>query len=53
MNSVEYGVWSLFILCIPQSMDLCELVVADQRPGPDTPTGEGSADRSESCCEEV
>ena len=35
---------SLFILCIPQSMDLCELVVADKRLSPDTPTGEGSAD---------
>ncbi len=40
---------SLFILCIPQSMDLCELVVADERLGSDTPTGEGSADFSGDC----
>ena len=35
---------SLFILCIPQSMDLCDLLVADLRLGSDTPAGEGSAD---------
>ena len=39
-ESGNLRVWESGGLCI----DLCELVVADERSGPDTPTGEGSAD---------